>query len=112
MLVAMATGTGKTFTTVNQVYRLMKSQVARRLTASERVSRAMTKLEAGKELTPDQRRWLDRIRQHLTENLSVDRDDFDLIPALSHEGGWRAADRAFAGRLGQVLAELNAAVAA
>ena len=31
MLVAMATGTGKTFTTVNQVYRLMKSGVARRI---------------------------------------------------------------------------------
>lgn len=31
MLVAMATGTGKTFTTVNQVYRLMKSGVAKRV---------------------------------------------------------------------------------
>ncbi len=31
MLVAMATGTGKTFTTVNQVYRLMKSAVAKRI---------------------------------------------------------------------------------
>lgn len=31
MLVAMATGTGKTFTMVNQVYRLMKSGVARRI---------------------------------------------------------------------------------
>ena len=31
MLVAMATGTGKTFMTVNQVYRLMKSGVARRV---------------------------------------------------------------------------------
>src|SRR5262249_51974378 len=31
MLVAMATGTGKTFTTVNQVYRLMKAGVGRRI---------------------------------------------------------------------------------
>lgn len=31
MLVAMATGTGKTFTMVNQVYRLMKSGVAQRI---------------------------------------------------------------------------------
>lgn len=31
MLVAMATGTGKTFTMVNQVYRLMKAGVARRI---------------------------------------------------------------------------------
>jgi type I restriction enzyme R subunit len=31
MLVAMATGTGKTFTMVNQIYRLMKSGVGRRI---------------------------------------------------------------------------------
>ena len=31
MLIAMATGTGKTFTMVNQVYRLMKSGVAKRI---------------------------------------------------------------------------------
>jgi type I restriction enzyme R subunit len=31
LLVAMATGTGKTFTLVNQIYRLMKSSVARRV---------------------------------------------------------------------------------
>jgi type I restriction enzyme R subunit len=31
MLVAMATGTGKTFTIVNEIYRLMKSGVARRI---------------------------------------------------------------------------------
>src|SRR2546423_5640175 len=31
MLVAMATGTGKTVTMVNQVYRLLKSGVARRV---------------------------------------------------------------------------------
>ena len=31
MLVAMATGCGKTFTTVNQIYRLMKSGVARQV---------------------------------------------------------------------------------
>ena len=31
MLVAMATGTGKTFTMVNEIYRLMKTQVAKRV---------------------------------------------------------------------------------
>src|SRR5207245_4621008 len=31
MLVAMATGTGKTFTLVNEIYRLMRSGVARRV---------------------------------------------------------------------------------
>ena len=36
MLVAMATGTGKTFTLVNQVYRLMKSGVGRRILLVDR----------------------------------------------------------------------------
>jgi type I restriction enzyme R subunit len=31
MLVAMATGTGKTFTTIGLIYRLMKSGMARRI---------------------------------------------------------------------------------
>ena len=31
MLVAMATGTGKTFTVVNLIYRLMKAGVAKRV---------------------------------------------------------------------------------
>ena len=72
----------------------------------------MTRIGQGRTFTPDQRQWLDRIAAHLVENLSVDRDDFDLIPTLSHEGGWGAANRAFAGALGQMLIELNAAVAA
>ena len=40
------------------------------------------------------------------------RDDFDLIPTLSREGGWGAANKAFGGRLGTLLAELNEALAA
>jgi type I restriction enzyme R subunit len=82
------------------------------LTAAERVKRAVEKVTANQSLTSDQRQWLDRIASHLVENLSVDRDDFDLIPALSHEGGWRAADKSFGGRLGELISDLNAAVAA
>jgi type I restriction enzyme R subunit len=41
-----------------------------------------------------------RIPSHLVENLSVDRDDLDLIPAFGHEGGWRAAEEVFRGRIG------------
>ena len=82
------------------------------LTNAERVGRAMSHVEQKRTFTPEQRQWLDRIRAHLVENLSVDRDDFDLIPTLSHQGGWRAADKAFGGRLVETLAALNGAVAA
>ncbi len=46
------------------------------LTAEERVSRAFEKVAAGKTFTTEQQVWLDRIRAHLTANLSIDKEDF------------------------------------
>src|SRR4029078_9738927 len=46
------------------------------LTAPERVANAIEKLTAGREFTPEQQQWLDRIREHLVQNLSIGREDF------------------------------------
>lgn len=82
------------------------------LTSAERVERALARLTAGRQFTEAQQQWLGRIREHLTQNLSIDRDDFDTIPLLQRPGGWGAANRAFEGRLAPLLVEINAAVAA
>ncbi len=82
------------------------------LTSSERVERALTRLTFGRVFTEAQRQWLDRIREHLVQNLSIDRDDFDTIPLLQRIGGWGAANRVFSGQLAPLLIEINAAVAA
>ena len=82
------------------------------LTSTERVDRAFRKIMGGRSFTAEQQRWLDRIRVHLVENLSIDRQDFDNVPVLSREGGWRAADRSFGGRLEELLSEVNEAIAA
>jgi len=82
------------------------------LTSAERVERAFTRLTLNRTFTGPQQLWLDRIREHLVQNLSIDREDFDTIPVLHRLGGWGAADRAFAGRLEPLLVEINAAVAA
>ncbi len=84
------------------------------LTAAERVERSVRSLEAGLStpLSAPQRQWLDRIKAHLIENLSIDQADFDSIPILRDRGGWRAADRAFLGRLTVIVKELNANIAA
>ncbi len=37
--------------------------------------------------------------QHLLENLSIDREDFDLIPYSRDDGGWASLRRVFGGRL-------------
>jgi type I restriction enzyme R subunit len=62
------------------------------LTAVERVERAFAKLSTNRQFTSEQMAWLDRIRQHLIENLSIDRDDFDDLPVFSRHGGWLKAN--------------------
>lgn len=81
-------------------------------TADERVEIAISRVTAGQPLSMDQREWLERIRQHLVENLTIDQDDFELIPILSRAGGFRQADDAFKGKLSEVIHELNEAIAA
>jgi type I restriction enzyme R subunit len=77
------------------------------LTAEERVKAAVDRVAARVTLTEHQEQWMDYIRQHLIQNLSIEREDFDTIPVLSDHGGWRRADRAFAGRLAGLLIDLN-----
>jgi type I restriction enzyme R subunit len=81
-------------------------------TASERVGRAFAKLSEGRSFTPEQQKWLDRIRQHLEANLSIDRDDFENVPILNGAGGWSPANKVFDGRLAELVEELNASLAA
>jgi len=81
-------------------------------TAQERVAHAFDKLTAGKTFTEAQQAWLDRIRAHLIENLSIDRDDFDEMPVFARHGGWTKADQDFEGKLVQFLSEVNEAIAA
>ena len=84
------------------------------LTAAERVERAVEQLSGllSMPLQPAQQQWFDRIKAHLVESLSIDRDDFDVIPILSNHGGWGAADRAFDGQLERMIHSLNEAIAA
>lgn len=82
------------------------------LTAQERVGRAFDKLTADKTFATAQQQWLDRIRAHLVENLSIDREDFEWSPVLERSGGWTAADKAFQGKLAQLLREVNEMMAA
>jgi type I restriction enzyme R subunit len=82
------------------------------LTAVERVERAFHRLATDHSFSSEQQQWLDRIRIHMIENLSIDREDFDLVPVFTREGGWAAARRVFAGQLDTLIRELNEAIAA
>ncbi len=82
------------------------------LTAEERVDRAVTKITTGRPLSKEQVQWMDRIRQHLITNLSINQEDFDLLPIFEREGGWGKANRVFEGKLDELIQELNEAIAA
>lgn len=82
------------------------------LSASERVERAFAKVTSAKSFSDEQTRWLDRIRTYMVENLSISRDDFDVIPIFSRDGGLAAARKVFGDRFDSILSDLNEAIAA
>jgi type I restriction enzyme R subunit len=77
------------------------------LTAEERVNVAVGSVVGERTLTTEQGKWMVLIRRHLVANLSIDRDDFEIVPVLSDRGGWGPANRAFDGQLAELLAQLN-----
>ncbi|MCB5275919.1 putative DNA repair helicase RadD [Arthrobacter sp. SO5] len=83
------------------------AETAPLLTAEERVSAAVARVTAGRSLTDEQQLWIALIERHLVANLSIERDDFNLIPILSARGGWGRANRAFDQQLDEWLAQLN-----
>jgi type I restriction enzyme R subunit len=77
------------------------------LSAEERVDHALNRLRASHEFTEQQERWLGLIRNHLIENLAIEKQDFDLIN-FTHAGGtWGRIDRDFSGGLSDILTEIN-----
>jgi type I restriction enzyme R subunit len=64
-------------------------------TAEQRIHRVFDKMAYSASLTADQQQWLDKIREHLIANLSISKDDFDIIPLFANEGGWGKANRIF-----------------
>ena len=49
------------------------------LTAEERVNAAIAQCDRGRDLTADEQQWLEYIRRHLAQNLSIDRKDFETF---------------------------------
>jgi type I restriction enzyme R subunit len=82
------------------------------LTAEERVARAFDRVTTGQTFSPEQQQWLDRIRLHLIQNLSITQGDFDAIPVFADRGGWRWADSVFAGALAAFIRKFNEEIAA
>jgi type I restriction enzyme R subunit len=60
----------------------------------------------GKRFTPEQKEWLNMIKEHITTSLSVGIDDFENVP-FNQKGGAVKAYQLFGVELNKVLEELN-----
>jgi len=83
------------------------------LTANERVNRAFEVIMAGKDFSEEQQQWLSYIREHLTENLAISEEDFEMMPVFERHGGLGKAKKVFGSDdLNKLIDELNTALAA
>ncbi len=80
-------------------------------TAQERVERVMRKIMSEQNFTPEQIKWLELIREHLVENLTIDMEDFELMPVFTRQGGKAKARRIFNGDFDKLIMELNELIA-
>ena len=97
MLVAMATGTGKTFTLVNEVYRLLKSGVGKRiLFLVDRRVLAAQAVRAFASFEPEPNKKFDKIYEVYSQRFQ--RDDLDEDEKLRPQGAAEVVSRDAASR--------------
>lgn len=60
----------------------------------------------GKKFTPDQKEWLDMIKDHIATSLSIEIGDFELSP-FNQKGGAFKAYKIFGTQLANILQEMN-----
>jgi type I restriction enzyme R subunit len=65
-----------------------------------------TQEKLGKQFTPEQKEWLNMIKEHITTSLSVGIDDFENVP-FNQKGGAIKAYQLFGQELDKMLEELN-----
>lgn len=65
----------------------------------------------GATFTPDQRKWLDAIKDHIATSLAIEQDDLDDVP-FNQIGGLGKAYELFGDQLAAILEDLNARLAA
>lgn len=78
----------------------------------ERVDAAIKKLFKGRYLTGEQSDWINYIKEHLIQNLTIEKDDFEFAPIFERHGGWRRFKRIFKEDAETIIAEINTAIAA
>ncbi|TAJ13747.1 DEAD/DEAH box helicase [Marinilabiliaceae bacterium JC017] len=81
------------------------------LSIEERVIRGVNRIFIDMELTEEQEKWVEYIKQHLIENLTIEEDDFRDMPVFTSHGGWRKFKKLFGQDCKTIVKELNRAIA-
>jgi type I restriction enzyme R subunit len=81
-------------------------------TAQERVEYAMRMFMRERDFSEEQIKWLELIRNHLTENLTIDVEDFEYAPIFTRMGGKSKAKKVFGGEFDSIISKLNELIAA
>ena len=82
------------------------------LTAEERVILALNKIKQDIQFNQEQEKWLDLIKTHLIENLTIEAEDFEYIPVFERVGGLSKARKVFKNIFDELIIKLNAIIAA
>ncbi|GHV76567.1 type I restriction-modification system deoxyribonuclease [Spirochaetia bacterium] len=77
------------------------------LTALERVEQTMEHIMAAHTFNEEQKLWLGYIRDHLLENLSLEKDIFDEMPVFERRGGLAKARKVFGANFNIIIDEIN-----
>lgn len=81
------------------------------LSPEERVNQAIQKVTQGKQLKAEQEQWMEYIKEHLKQNMTLDIDDLKELPVFTDRGGFKKFKRIFPD-FENIIDEINMAIAA
>ncbi|MEI6885957.1 MAG: type I restriction-modification enzyme R subunit C-terminal domain-containing protein [Bacteroidota bacterium] len=82
------------------------------LSVEERVSRAISKVTQGKTLSADQQKWMEYIKEHLKQNMTLDEDDLKALPVFTDRGGLSKFKKVFGVEYSEIIKQINLSIAA
>jgi len=82
------------------------------LSPSERVDQAIRIVTQGKHLNHEQNQWIEYIKEHLKQNMTLGEDDLRELPIFTDRGGLSKFKKVFAGNYQELILEINSSIAA